>query len=127
MIVYHGTPRSKFDKLKLNQKKTTKQIFGNGLYFTNKESTAISFAVGRWGNIHIVDLSKMNLSHITEYKDNETRENILKSEFDGIIITISNEYKVKNRLVDAEYWYIIYKNENKIKHINKSNSKGNEK
>lgn len=61
LIGYHGTPRSKFDTLRFEQKPTSKQLFGPGLYFTSDKSSARSFATGKYGQIFTVDLSRLKL------------------------------------------------------------------
>ena len=147
-LAYHGTPRSKFDVLKLEQKPTSKQIYGNGLYFTSKKRAAESFATGRYGVIFTVDLSNLRIWDAEhDLKTAKILANKLgvtlpiKLFLDGWHTLMVN--KDTNLLGDAkqkmmietllqlgfdgidvlfqsdEHWYIIYKNIDKIKYIKK--------
>jgi hypothetical protein len=160
LIGYHGTPRSKFDTLKMDQKPTSKQIYGKGLYFTSKKNSAITFAVGKHGQVFTVDLSSLNLwdarhdlktttalakklkikpptseemkndgwNYILQQREKQPPEMMvgklietLKSlGFDGIIVPFQSSMNLPNgRVIDGEDWYVVYKNEDKIKYLKK--------
>ncbi len=159
LIGYHGTPRSKFDVLKLGEKPTSKLLFGTGLYFTSKKDSAISFAVGKHGQVFTVDLSNLKLWDArTDFKTTvalakklkvkpptldemnngwhyllqqrgkksldamteKLTEAIKSLSFDGIIVPFQSAYNIPNgRTIEGEDWYVVYKNEDKIKYLKK--------
>lgn len=160
LIGYHGTPRSKFDALKLGEKPTSKQLFGNGLYFTSKKNSAISFATGKHGQVFTVDLSGLKLwdartdlkttnalakqlkvkpttldgmnkdgwNYLLQQRGKQSldvmreklTENIKSIGFDGIIVPFQSGISLPNgRAIEGEDWYVVYKNEGKIKYLKK--------
>lgn len=117
--LYHGSPNTNIDKLRIGKEKTTGNEFGTGIYLTSNKSEAEGYA-GNQGKVYKVLLDDTNLYNLSDSLTNSMKSMIKED-------LINNE-RIKNQiLANNRKFYKVEDKQEGQKFYNQKKSEWEEK